>query len=335
MLRLLHGTSYDFIKYWKHAFVVTGLFLVAGLGMFIYHGGLNYSIEFTGGTLVQAKFATPPAIDSVRSTVERAGFHGAEVAEFGSPTDFAIRAVPRDGEAVTPESGKQVSERIAAALHAAFGDAPAVTIERSEFVGPRVGAELKTKAVQAILISFLVTLMYLAFRFEWRVGLAAVLATAHDTIATIAFMGMLDIEVSLLVVAAILSVIGFSLNDTIVIFDRVREDLKKHRKESLRDTVNRAINETLPRTVMTNVITLAATLALLIFGGEIIRPFAWVMTFGIFTGTFSSVYIGGVLMLWIERRWPRPTTTDMHGPSRQGAAQAKPARPRPAGAGAR
>jgi preprotein translocase subunit SecF len=335
MLRLLHGTSYDFIKYWKHAVLLTGLFLVAGLGMFIYHGGLNYSIEFTGGTLVQAKFAAAPGIDSVRATVERAGFPGAEVTEFGSPTEFAIRAVPRDVASVTPESGKAVADQIGAALHAAFGDTSAVTIQRSEFVGPRVGAELKTKAIQAILISFLVTLIYLAFRFEWRVGLAAVLATAHDTLATIAFMGMLDIEVSLLVVAAILSVIGFSLNDTIVIFDRVREDLKKQRKESMRDTINRAINETLPRTVMTNIITLAATLALLLFAGEIIRPFAWVMTFGIFTGTFSSVYIGGVLMLWIERRWPRPTTTDTHGPSRQGSAQPKTSRPRPAGAGVR
>jgi preprotein translocase subunit SecF len=159
--------------------------------------------------------------------------------------------------------------------------------------------------------------VYLAIRFEWRFGVAAVVATAHDLLATLAFLAMMRLEVSLTVVAALLTVIGYSLNDTIIIFDRVRENLRKGRKESLRDLLNRSINETLPRSVLTHATTLAATLALLIFAGEVIRPFSWIMTFGIFTGTFSSVYVAGALLLWIENKWPRPT-----GSERKGAARA-------------
>jgi preprotein translocase subunit SecF len=147
--------------------------------------------------------------------------------------------------------------------------------------------------------------VYLAIRFEWRFGLAAVIATAHDIFTTLAFIMMMHLEVSLTVVAAILTVIGYSLNDTIIIFDRVRENLKKQRKETLRDVMNRSINETLPRSIMTHATTLAATIALLLFAGEVIRPFAWVMTFGIFTGTFSSIYVATALLLYIERKWPR------------------------------
>ncbi len=135
--------------------------------------------------------------------------------------------------------------------------------------------------------------------------MAAVVATAHDILTTLAFMSMMRLEISLTVVAAILTVIGYSLNDTIIIFDRVREDLRKQRKESLHDTMNRAINETLPRSVLTHVTTLTATLALLIFAGEVIRPFSWIMAFGIFTGTFSSIYVAGALLLWIEAKFPR------------------------------
>ncbi|OYV68875.1 MAG: protein translocase subunit SecF, partial [Gemmatimonadetes bacterium 21-71-4] len=154
-----------------------------------------------------------------------------------------------------------------------------------------MGAELRRNALVAVLISFLVTLVYLAIRFEWRFGVAAVVATAHDIFTTLAFLAMMRLEISLTVVAAILTVIGYSLNDTIIIFDRVRENLKKQRKESLYDVMNRSINETLPRSILTHVTTLVATLALLFFAGEVIRPFSWIMAFGIFTGTFSSIYV--------------------------------------------
>jgi preprotein translocase subunit SecF len=183
-------------------------------------------------------------------------------------------------------------------------------VQRADAVGSSVGSELTTKAITAIIISFVVTLIYLAIRFEWRFALAATLATMHDILTTMAFLAMMRLEISLTVVAAILTVIGYSLNDTIIIFDRVRENQKKQHKESLRDVLNRSIDETLPRSVLTHTTVLAATVALLLFAGEVIRPFSWIMAFGVFTGTFSSVYVAGALLLWIERRWPRVTAGD-------------------------
>jgi preprotein translocase subunit SecF len=156
----------------------------------------------------------------------------------------------------------------------------------------------------AILLSFVVTLIYLAVLFEWRFGLAAVVATAHDVIATLAFISVMHLEVSLIVVGAVLTVVGYSLNDTIIIFDRVRENLRKYRRQNLYEILNLSINETLPRSVLTHGTTIATTLSLLILAGEVIRPFAWVMSFGIFTGTFSSIYIAAPVLLWIEKRWP-------------------------------
>ena len=155
----------------------------------------------------------------------------------------------------------------------------------------------------AILISFLVTLAYLAWRFEWRFGLSAILASAHDILTTIAFIKLLDLEISLTVIAAILTVIGYSLNDTIIIFDRVRENLHKNRKMPFYDLLNLSVNETLPRSILTHATTLAATLSLLVLAGEVIRPFAWVMSFGIFTGTFSSIYVASPILMWVENRY--------------------------------
>ena len=303
MLRLLHGTNYDFIKWWKHMAILTAIWIAVGVVLFIARGrGFNYSIEFTGGTLIQAQFAKTTTDAEVRSALTQAGYAHAEIQQFGSSTDYTIRARP-EGEA-TVVAGDSTSKQIERALKTHFGDT-GVRIVRTEFVGPRVGEELRRNAIVAILISFVVTLVYLAIRFEWRFGVAAVIATAHDIFTTLAFIMMLHLEVSLTVVAAILTVIGYSLNDTIIIFDRVRENLKKQRKESLRDVMNRSINETLPRSIMTHATTLAATLALLLFAGEVIRPFSWVMAFGIFTGTFSSIYVATALLLYIEQRWPR------------------------------
>jgi preprotein translocase subunit SecF len=242
--------------------------------------------------------------------VDQAGFRGAEITQFGQNTDYTVRA----HSGAEASAGDSTAKRIEAALHQRFG--ANVAVLRSEYVGPRVGAELRRNAVIALLISFVVTLIYLAVRFEWRFGVAAVVATAHDLLATLAFLAMMRLEVSLTVVAALLTVIGYSLNDTIIIFDRVRENLRKGRKESLRELLNRSINETLPRSVLTHATTLAATLALLIFAGEVIRPFSWIMTFGIFTGTFSSIYVAGALLLYIETRWPRAAGAERKGASR-------------------
>ncbi|GAC1658015.1 MAG: protein translocase subunit SecF [Gemmatimonadaceae bacterium] len=303
MLRILHGTSYDFIKPWRIAVGLTIAFIVIGIGSLALRG-LNYSIEFTGGTLMQLEFASPPDVSDLRASLDAAGVRGAEIQQFGSDREFTVRAQDRTSVEAQSAGAESVSRRIEAALTKRYG-ARGVTVKRTEAVGPRVGSDLSRAALIAILLSFVITLAYLAFRFEWRFGVAAVLATAHDIFTTFAFIKLLNLEISLTVVAAILTVIGYSLNDTIIIFDRVREDLRKNRKETLYATLNRAINETLPRSILTHATATAATLALLLFAGEVIRPFAWVMLFGIVTGTFSSIYIAGPVLLWIERRWAR------------------------------
>ena len=303
MLRIFHNTTYDFIRWWKVAVILTAVFIVAGLGALVLKGP-NYSIEFTGGTLVQLEFAQPRDAGEVRSAVEAAGIAHPEVQQFGSPREFTIRVQDQAEVAAQAAGAGTVAQRIEGALRTRFG-AESFTIRRTEAIGPRVGGELRRGAVVALLISFVVTMIYLAIRFEWRFALAAVIATGHDVLTTLAFLKLMHLEVSLAVIAAILTVLGYSLNDTIIIFDRVREDLKKKRNETLYQTLNRSINETLPRSVMTHLTTTAACLALLLVGGEVIRPFAWVMMFGIVTGTFSSVYVAGPVLLWITRRWPR------------------------------
>jgi preprotein translocase subunit SecF len=257
-------------------------------------------VDFTGGTVMQLTFTEAPDVARLRAAVETGGVHGVEIQQFGQPTEFIIR-IPGDTSTVGAEvASRQVRANIASAV----GES-SFRVDRTEVVGPRVGAELRRGAIIAVLVSFGITLLYLAWRFEWRFGVAAVLATAHDLFATIAFLALMRIEISLTVIAGFLTVIGYSLNDTIIIFDRVRENLRKNRKEPLYDTVNRSVNETLPRSILTHATVLAATFALLIFAGEVIRPFAWIMAFGVFTGTFSSIYVASPILMYIEHKYPR------------------------------
>src|SRR5690348_2737989 len=302
MLRILHDTKIDFIKSWRLAVGITAAFIAFGLIALVLHGGLNRSVEFTGGTLMQLEFTQPPNVADIRATVDGAGFVGSEIQQFGTAREFTVRAAGH-----TTASGQQqdAATVIKAALQQKFG-ANNVRVSRQEIISARVGDEFSRNAMIAILISLGITLVYLAIRFEWRFGVAAVIATGHDLLSTLAFLAIMRLEVSLTVVAALLTVIGYSLNDTIIIFDRVRENMKKGRPESLYAVLNRSINETLPRSVLTHVTVAAATLSLLLFAGEVIRPFSWIMLFGIVTGTFSSIYIAGPTLLWIEHRWPRP-----------------------------
>jgi preprotein translocase subunit SecF len=304
MLRIFHNPNYDFIKWWRVAAISTVAFILLGLATFAITGGVNYSIEFTGGTLQQLEFTQPPNVGDIRSTLDAAGIRGAEIQQFGSNREFTIRAQGERQVAQQAAGAEGVAQEIQSALTKRYG-AGAFRVVRTEAVGPRVGSELRRGAAVAMLLSSLVTLVYLAIRFEWRFGLAAVLSSAHDILVTVAFIKLMHLEVSLTVVAGILTLLGYSLNDTIIIFDRVRENLRKQRKEPLRDVLNRSINETLPRSVLTHATTLAATLALLFFAGEVIRPFAWVMAFGVIVATFSSIYVAGPLLLWIEQKWPR------------------------------
>ena len=303
MFRILHNTKIDFISRWRVAAIALVVFILPALVM-VALTGFNYSIEFTGGTLMRVKFDQAPDMADVRTALGDGGVPGAELSTFGSPDEIVIRA--QDEEHVEAQAGgaETVETRIISILTERFGQ-DSFEVLQSEAVGPKVGSELRRQAAVALLIAFGLTLVYLAWRFEWRFGLAAVLATVHDIVATLAFMKYMNIEISLFVVGSILTVVGYSMNDKVVVFDRVRENLRSDRRSSLRDLLNRSVNETLPRTVMTGTTTLGSLLALLIFGGVVIRPFAWVLTFGIIIGTFSSIYVASPLLLLIEHKWPR------------------------------
>jgi preprotein translocase subunit SecF len=330
MLRLFANARYDFIKWRKWAYGLTALIIIPGLA-YLIATGVNYSIEFTGGTEVQI-LTHDRSIDAarLRASLDAGSLHGAEIASFGSDTSFMIRV--RIGE-TNVQSPDVTVKAVRAALDAGLG-AGKYSVGKYEGIGPKVGQELQGKALLAIFFSFFVTLAYLAVRFEWRFGLAAVIATFHDILTTIAFIKYMNLEVSLVVVGAVLTMVGYSLNDTIIIFDRVRENLHKFRRQNLYDILNLSINETLPRSILTHGTTLATTLALVFLGGEVIRPFAMVMAFAIFTGTFSSIYIAAPVLMYIEKRWPgedargaRVLTSPMATPPAAAPAPAAPALP--------
>jgi preprotein translocase subunit SecF len=303
MLRLFSNAKYDFIGVRSYAYGLTAIILIPGL-MFLLLKGLNYSIEFTGGTLIQVQSAKAVDVAHLREGLDREGIHGAEIQNFGAENEYVIRArVAKPGS--DANDTQATAQAVGKALDNVLG-AGSYVVVRTEAVGPKVGGELRQKAFLAIFLSFFAVLAYLAYRFEWRFGLAAIIATAHDILATIVFVGVMRLEVSLTVVAAVLSMVGYSLNDTIIIFDRVRENLHKHKHESFEQILNRSVNETLPRSILTHGTTLATLLALTIFGGEVIRPFALVMFFGVFVGTFSSIYIASPVLMAIEKRWPGP-----------------------------
>lgn len=335
MIRLFANADYDFIKWRRWAYGLTAAIIIPGYSLFFVRG-LNYSIEFTGGTLIQVQTAQPVGTERIRSALDAAGIRDAEIQQFGAPNEYVIRA-RISGQNAAEGTTEATAAAVDSALTHSLGAEPDnFRIVRTEAVGPKVGRELQGKAFLAIFFSFIVTLVYLAFRFEWRFGLAAVLATFHDILTTIAFIHYLNLEVSLVVVGAVLTMVGYSLNDTIIIFDRVRENLRKFRRQNLYEILNLSINETLPRSVLTHGTTMATTLALVFLAGEVLRPFALVMTFAIFTGTFSSIYIAAPLLMYIEKRWPgedaRGARIFRHaGPDTLGA---PPAPPAPAGGSA-
>ena len=301
MIRLFSNAHYDFIGNRRIAYIATVIALaiaVAAGAFWHFKAGhwLNYNVDFTGGTMMQVKFAQPTTSAEVRQVVAPA-VPGTEISAFGTENEFLLRAPLHEG---TEAEGTTV-ERLQGAIQ---GMGRNFEVVRTEAVGPKVGKELERKAATAILLSFVATLLYLAFRFEWRFGLAAIIATAHDTILTLGFISILRFEVSLTTVAAVLTVVGFSLHDTIIIFDRVRENLKKASKRiDYGEILNRSINETLPRTILTVCTTLATLASLAIFGGHTISGFATIMFFGILLGAYSSIFVAAPVLYEIETRW--------------------------------
>jgi preprotein translocase subunit SecF len=326
-MRLFANANYDFLGQRKWAYGISLAFSLIGLAVLLFRG-VNYSVEFTGGTLIQVETERPADVGELRNALQTRGIQGAEIQTFGSEREIVIRArVAREGS--DANDTQATASAVGQALDATLG-AGNYQIVRTEAVGPKVGGELRQQAVFAILMSFLAVLAYLAYRFEWRFGVAAIVATAHDIIAAIAFIGLARLEVSLFVVAGLLTIVGYSLNDTIVIFDRIRENLHRRKRDGFTSILNRSINETLPRTFFTGTTALGSLLALSVLGGDVVRPFALLMLFGVIVGTFSSIYIASPVLLAIETRWPGPDAKGHLGP-KPGATPAASRRPQPVG----
>ncbi len=302
-MRIFKDASFEFLRTRKVTYVLSAVLLAAGVAALVARGGLSYGVEFTGGTLMQVEFDEAMEVAEIRDGLVAEGFDGAQIQGFGSDREYLLRI-----QTFEATEDRDVVAELRGALDALAG-ADGYDVIRTEAVGPKVGSELQTKAASAILLSFLLTLIYLAFRFEWKFGVAAVIATLHDILLTFGFIAMLDVEITLATVAAILTIVGYSLNDTIVTFDRMRENLQKKRKEEYEALLNRSINEVLPRTVMTSLTTLGALLALFFFGGRVIRPFALVLILGVAVGTYSSIWVASPALLeiesWLKRRSAR------------------------------
>ncbi len=310
-MRIFANANFAFLQWRRKAYLISGLLLLLGVAAMVFNvvrtgSWLNYGIDFTGGTLVQVDFRQPTRVEQIRAAVNEAGVPGWEITRFGGENEFIVRMPSFDDDvAETP------AERVEQILATGFSP-ETFDVVRAEAVGPKIGSELQERALIAILISFVATLIYIAFRFEWRFGVASVIATAHDILITLGFLALLRTEISVGTIAAFLTIVGYSLNDTIVVFDRVRENLHKpHRGMSFADILNRSLNETLPRTVLTSGTTLATLLALYLFGGAVIRDFALVLILGIAIGTFSSIFVAAPALNAIQARWPRQDKKDI------------------------
>jgi len=253
--------------------------------------GLNFGLDFTGGTLIEVSYPSPPSMADVRENLSSEGLGSAVVQTFGAATDIVVR-IPPMGEG---ESNAELSTRVLAALEK--GVEGEVSMRRVEFVGPQVGEELTEQGILAVVYALIGIFIYVMFRFQWRFSVGAVFAAIHDILFTMGVLSLLQIEFDLTVVAALLAVVGYSLNDTIVVFDRIRENFPRLGKHTSTDVINTSINETLSRTLMTSGTTLIVLIALFIFGGEIIHGFAQTLIIGIVVGTYSSIYIASASLL--------------------------------------
>lgn len=294
-MEFFRKTNIDFMRYKWQAIILSTAINLIGIGSFLIQG-FNFGLDFTGGTLIELGYKEPVELNDVRGAMEGAGFGGATVQNFGSARDVLIRLQPK-GES----DPAVVSDKVFQTLSQAAGGQ--VELRRVEFVGPQVGKDLTEQAGLAILYSLIGILIYVALRFEYRYAVGAVIATIHDVIVTIAVFSLFQIEFDLTVLAAVLAVIGYSLNDTIVIYDRIRENFRKVRKGSAEEIVNLSVNETLSRTIITSGTTFITVLALYLFGGEVISGFALALMVGIGVGTYSSIYVASAsaLMLGISR----------------------------------
>lgn len=309
-MELFRESKIDFVKMMRGAVVLSLLMIVAGLASLAIKGGPRWSVDFTGGTVLRVAITPIPPIGDVRRVLAGAGYAGAQVQESeyegaaGRVHEFIISLEKK-------EAGKDEAEAMQDALAAGL---PGATLElRSiDSVGAKVGGELRTAAANSVFASFAVMILYIAVRFVFRYGLAAVVALIHDVTITVGLFSLLDKEISLQIVAALLTLIGYSINDTIVVFDRIRENMRFRRREGYAEVINASINQTLSRTVLTSGFTLITTVCLWLLGGPVIRDFAFCLTFGIVIGTYSSIFIASPILVWwaqrqvVDKRRPQP-----------------------------
>jgi len=292
-------TRFDFMGQIKAAMIISGIVILIGLGSIVFSGGLKYGIDFAGGTLVQLQFKNPPDIEVIRDGLKTIGLGESTIQEFGSKKDILIR-VERSEEKL-----EAVGAMVKRSLSQKF-NSDEITVERVEMVGPKVGRDLREKALLSILYAIIGIVIYISWRFEFQYAIAAIIALIHDVLVTMGAFSILDKEFTLVIVAAFLTIIGYSLNDTIVVFDRIRENLRRKGKLSLSEIINSSINQTLSRTLLTSGTTLLVVLALFFFGGEIIHDFSFALLVGVFVGTYSSIFIASVfLVYWASRQTAR------------------------------
>jgi preprotein translocase subunit SecF len=297
-MQLLKDLNIDFMGKRRTAVMLSVAALLICIASMVFRG-FNLGLDFTGGTLIEVGYQQPAELSDVRAALDEAGFGGATVQHFGTLRDVMIRIAPESGE--KEQTSAELSDRVFRALSEAAGGA--VELRRVEFVGPQVGEELREDGGLAVLFSLIGILIYVALRFEWRFSVGAVVAIIHDVIFTVGIFSLFQIEFDLPVLAAVLAVIGYSLNDTIVIYDRIRENFRKMRKGTVIEIINRSINQTMSRTIITSGTTLLVLLALYLFGGEVISGFSLALIVGVIVGTYSTIYVAtaAVVMLGVSR----------------------------------
>ena len=287
--------QFDFMKKKSAAVALSIMVILIGIISILFHGGLKYGIDFAGGTLVQLKFTNPPVIEDVRDGLKTIGLGESTIQEFGSKNHLLIRVERSD------EKLEEMGTRVKNSLVGKF-QADNILIERVEMVGPKVGRDLREKAVLSIIYAIFGIIIYISWRFEFQYAIAAIIALVHDVLITMGVFSLTDKEFTLVIVAAFLTIIGYSLNDTIVVFDRIRENMRRKGKTLLVDIINTSINQTLSRTILTSGTTLLVVAALFFLGGEIIHDFSFALMIGVIVGTYSSIFIASVFLVYWESR---------------------------------
>ncbi|RME00480.1 MAG: protein translocase subunit SecF [Calditrichaeota bacterium] len=293
-MQFLTNPHVDFLSKRKFAVTASAIVILIGLAAMVYHGGPDYSIDFLGGTEIHVHFAQPAPVKDIRSALSEIGFGRAEIKNFGSVNDILIRVEQQ-------ESGTEISSNILKSLKERFANLNP-TLLSVDSVGPKIGKELRTAAIWAVLVSLFLILIYIWIRFEFVFGVGAIIALFHDVLITLGLFTLFRLEISLSVVAAFLTIVGYSLNDTIVVFDRIRENLKLMRREAFTKILNVSINQSLSRTIITSLTTLIVVLVLYINGGEVLRNFSFALLVGVIVGTYSSIFIATPVVAEWENR---------------------------------